>query len=137
MKVVFDSNIYVSNLHFGGAISKMFDAIKERKITVCVSEEVVKEVIQTLANKFKWNKDNLLEAEKLVSTVGEYITTTPTVSVVKSDPTDNKILACAQAANADYIVTGDKKHLLPLKKFKGIPILSPRDFLSQVLYKLP
>src|SRR3990167_2643390 len=36
MKVVFDSNIYVSNLHFGGAISKMFDAIKERKITVDV-----------------------------------------------------------------------------------------------------
>ena len=137
MKVVLDTNVFISNLHFGGAINELFEAIKEKKITVCVSKEIVDEVVQKLASKFKWNKKELLEAEELVSTAGEFITILSPVSVIKSDPSDNKILACAQQAQADYIITGDKKHLLPLKKFQGIPILSPRDFLSQILYKLP
>jgi predicted nucleic acid-binding protein len=39
------------------------------------------------------------------------------------------ILECAQAAGADYIVSGDKKHLLALREFRGIPIVGPADFL--------
>ena len=137
MKVVLDSNVFISNLHFGGAISKLFEAVQEKKVTVCVSKEIVDEVIQKLETKFKWDKNELLEAEELVSTIGENVVPSSQITVIKADPTDNKILSCALEAQADYIVTGDKKHILPLKKFKGIPILSPRDFLSQVLYKLP
>jgi predicted nucleic acid-binding protein len=45
------------------------------------------------------------------------------------DPHDEMILECAVAAEVDVIVSGDKKHLLPLRQFRGIPILSPADFL--------
>lgn len=47
----------------------------------------------------------------------------------KNDPSDNRILECAITAEADYIVTGDKNHLLPLKRYKNIRILSPSEFL--------
>lgn len=136
MKVVLDSNVYVSNLHFGGAISELFKEVEKGHITVCISDDIITEVIRTLREKFKWSETELTEAKLLISTIGELVTVTTPVSKIKSDPTDNKILACALAVNAGYIITGDKKHLLPLKKFQGIPILSPRDFLSQVLYKL-
>lgn len=49
-----------------------------------------------------------------------------------TDPDDEKILEAALAAEADYIVSGDKKHLLVLKEYEGIPILSPGEFLRRL-----
>jgi predicted nucleic acid-binding protein len=48
------------------------------------------------------------------------------------DPDDEMILECALAAEADYIASGDKKHLLPLRRFRGIPIVSPSEFLRRL-----
>ena len=45
------------------------------------------------------------------------------------DPFDEMILECSLASGADAIVSGDKKHLLVLRKFRGIPILKPAEFL--------
>jgi predicted nucleic acid-binding protein len=42
------------------------------------------------------------------------------------------VLECALAAEADYIVSGDKKHLLALQQFQGISIVSPADFLRRI-----
>ena len=50
----------------------------------------------------------------------------------KRDPDDETILECALAAEADYTVSGDKRHLLPLRQFRGIPIVSPSDFLRRL-----
>ena len=51
---------------------------------------------------------------------------------VVPDPNDEMFLECALAAEADYIVSGDKRHLLPLRQFRGIPIVSPSDFLRRL-----
>lgn len=48
------------------------------------------------------------------------------------DPDDEMILECALAAEAEYIVSGDKKHLLALRQFQGIPIVSPAEFLRRI-----
>ena len=48
------------------------------------------------------------------------------------DPDDEMILECALAAEADFIVSGDKKHLLALRQYQGIPIISPADFLRRL-----
>jgi uncharacterized protein len=47
-----------------------------------------------------------------------------------SDPDDNPILASAIAAQAQYVVSGDKRHLLPLKTVKGIPVITVREFVE-------
>ena len=57
------------------------------------------------------------------------------IDAIKEDPADNKILECAIEANADYIITYDKKHLLKLKKFEGVNIVSPADFLKILMNK--
>jgi len=48
------------------------------------------------------------------------------------DPGDEKVLECSLAAEADAIVTGDKRHLLPLLKFRDVEIVSPADFLRRL-----
>lgn len=49
------------------------------------------------------------------------------VTIFVSDPTDEKFLSCAVEAKADAVVTGEKRHLLPLKSYQDIPIITPRE----------
>lgn len=51
------------------------------------------------------------------------------LTVIRDDPSDNRFLECALAGKADVIVSGDR-HLLRLKRFRGIPILTPKAFLE-------
>lgn len=62
----------------------------------------------------------------------ELVFPTERASGVTADPDDEMVLECAIAAEADFIVSGDKKHLLPLRKHRGIRIISPADFLRLV-----
>lgn len=50
------------------------------------------------------------------------------IDVIKKDPKDNKILEIAEEVKTDYIVSGDKKHILPLKKYNKTRILTATDF---------
>jgi len=52
---------------------------------------------------------------------------------IEEDPDDDHILAAADTARVACIVTGDK-HLLRLGSYKGIPILSPADFLARFFH---
>ena len=67
----------------------------------------------------------LMEAMLSVVEVVQDLTIEP---VIKRDPDDDKILACATAAQAEWIVSGDD-HLLSLKRYKRIPIVTPSQFL--------
>ena len=57
----------------------------------------------------------------------------PTVSidVIKEKQTDNRILECAVAGKVDYLITGDKRHILPLGSIHGIPIITVAEFLRK------
>ncbi len=58
------------------------------------------------------------------------IVVTTVIDVVKEDPDDNIFIACAITAEAEYIISGDA-HLLNLKEYEGIKIISPREFLDK------
>ena len=53
-----------------------------------------------------------------------------TIDLIKNDPSDNRILEAASEIKADYMVSGDKKHLLSLTNFQDIPIRSAKQFLE-------
>jgi predicted nucleic acid-binding protein len=61
--------------------------------------------------------------------MAEMVTDLPVVDVIQDDPTDNVILACAEKAEANFIITGDQ-HLLSLKEFGQAKIVTPREFLT-------
>ncbi len=80
--------------------------------------------------KFKWDKE---QVERVLNRIkGKALQVKPKakISVIKGKEDDNRILECAVEAGAQYIISGDKRHLLPLKEYQGIKILSPSDFLG-------
>jgi len=54
------------------------------------------------------------------------------LKVVAADPDDDKVLECAVVAAATHVVTGDRRHLLPMQLYAGIPIVTPTAFLAAV-----
>lgn len=92
---------------------------------------ILDEVGRVLGEKFGWEEDRIGRAVAQVRRVAAGVhEPEESVGVIEDDPTDNRILECALAADAETIVTGDKKHLLPLDSFRGISIVELRDFLA-------
>lgn len=54
------------------------------------------------------------------------------LSAVIDDPDDDKVLECDVVGDAAFVVTGDHRHLLPLRNFRGLQIIRPADFLTHV-----
>ena len=69
---------------------------------------------------------NLIQANATLVHNTPHVTASP-------DPDDNQILAIAEAASADYLVTGDYGHLVALGRHSGTRILNPRAFVDRVL----
>lgn len=134
MKIVCDSNIFISGFIFGGNPERIIKSCRERKLSLVVSPEILNEVARILKEKFRWNKNDIERAIISVIKISEVVRPEVRVNRIRKDQSDNRVLECAVFGKVDYIVTGDKKHLLPLKKYRGVSIISPGEFLKKVLY---
>lgn len=136
IKVVLDTNVLISVLVFGGQLRPIFDLIKTQKIIPCFTKTTFLEfqtVLQYPKFKPKFAKLNLSK-EKIAQAIAEksiIMSDSPTILDIISDLPDNYLLACAIAVRAFFIISGDK-HLIKLKEFQGIPILTPKQFLNQL-----
>lgn len=130
LKVVLDTNVIVSAIIFGGKPKLILNLIQSEKVDGYISRFIIAETCEILRQKFK-----LTETESVEETIKKsfsFVEPAFSINIIKACPADNKILACALAAKADYLISGDKKHILLLKKIKNIPILSPEQFLKLV-----
>ena len=134
MKIVCDTNIFISSIIFGGNPERIIKSCKKGKIDLLVSAEILTEVSRVLKEKFGWLESDIKREVISIIKISEVIRPRVRIKKIAKDAQDNRILECASEGKADYIITGDKKHLLPLKKFQGIPIYSPQEFLKNVLY---
>ncbi|PIS07990.1 putative toxin-antitoxin system toxin component, PIN family [Candidatus Berkelbacteria bacterium CG10_big_fil_rev_8_21_14_0_10_43_13] len=133
MKVVLDTNIYLSGLIFPNSKpSLVLDLAKEGKFEIYCSDFIIVEIERIFIAKFGYGQNTtdkiILEILKFV----KVIQPDKKVDVIKSNADDNHILECAMSAQADYLVTGDKKHILPLKKFGTTKIVNASDFLEKL-----
>jgi len=127
-RVVLDTNIYLSGIIFGGNCRHILDLAIEGKIIAISSLGILLEISQKLEKKFKWNKEKILRTIKTIGQTAEIVYPKIKLKIVKADKNDNKILEAGIEGNADYLVSGDK-HLLNIKDYGGMEILSPADFL--------
>jgi len=133
VKVVFDANIYLSAIIFGGNPRQCLELAKLRKIELFVSSAILLEVARNLQNKFDWTRE---EVEEVIRGVGEFanlVYPQVVIRMIQVHPQDNKILEAAKEAEAGYIISGGKKHLLSLRKFENIKIISAKEFLDSYL----
>jgi len=130
VRVAADTNIYISALNYQGPPNTFLRLAASGEIRLSVSDAILTEIEETLRNKFLWPPDRIIAAIETLSDITDRIRPTVALNVVAEDPGDNKILECAQTANADYVVTGDR-HLLKLRQYDGTPIITVTEFLSR------
>lgn len=129
LKVVLDTNIYISAIMFGGNPKNVLKLARTLEIKVFISPEILLEVSEKLHKKFKLTEEEVTKILRGISKITEIIQPKIKLDVVKEDPSDNKVLECAVAANTNYMVTGDK-HLLKLKRFEDMKIITPANLLK-------
>lgn len=130
MRVVADSNIFVSALLFGGKPAELLRAAEDGRCVLVVSEQILSEVAEVFARKFRREENWVATALERIQATAEL--SVPTMQLLAcADPDDNRILEAAVEGRADCIVSGDK-HLLRMKVFRGIEILTPNEFLERV-----
>lgn len=128
-RVVADSNVLVSALQFGGKPMAFLTLAEDGQIDLAISEAILDETLGVLKVKFQNTPEQLADREAYVRAITSIVAPSETVAVIQADPTDDRILECAIAADAEVIVSGDR-HLLALGNFRGIGIQKPADFLA-------
>lgn len=131
MRVVIDTNIIVSG-YLGGALEVLIVAWKSGKFTLIVSDAIANEYHTILKRpKFKIERTELDDFSALLLDKAEFVIPLETVNAILADPTDNKFLEAAVAGKVNFIVSGDG-HLLELKSFREIPIITAREFINSL-----
>lgn len=128
-RVVADTNIYISAFNFGGQASRLMELAQEGSLELFVSPAILQEFQGVLIGKFKWSRDQALAALSNILRFAELVHPREFLQVVRKDPSDDRILECALAAGAAFIVSGDT-HLRKLGQFRGTSILGLREFLD-------
>lgn len=131
LKIVLDTNVYISALLFSGIPDEILEMAREKEIEIYASPIILLEIGQVLQKKFSFPRKTILNILKEIKRIAKIIQPKEKIDFIKADPADNRILECALAAKADYIVSGDKKHLRKLEKFQNIPIVLPVEFIKK------
>lgn len=128
MKVVFDTNIYISAFVIpGGNAEKAYLRAVNRDFELYTSISILTELARKLEEKFGWEKEKIAQLLTYISKTAEVLKTSMHIKILADAP-DNRILECAVEANAGLLVTGDK-HLLKIKQYEGFKIIKLADFL--------
>ena len=128
MRVVFDTNVLLAAFLTEGLCAKLLIRARKRNFDLFLCPCLLTEFKRVLTKKFKANHEETAATLALLSeAVHSVITPETQVTGVCRDRDDDQVLACAHAAEADYLVTGDED-LLVLRQFEDTCILNPRDF---------
>jgi putative PIN family toxin of toxin-antitoxin system len=133
-RVILDTNVIVSAfLKPESNPALILSLFTEGYLTVCLCEEIWSEYREVI-KRGKFQKLDHESIEKFFSIIkarAAWAVPRGSVNILKSDPADNKFLACALEVRADYLITGNIKHF-PFKKFHGTQIITPRDFIELI-----
>ncbi len=129
MRVVFDTNVFVSALVFpGGHGERTIQRVIDGHDHLLVSRAIVGELLGVLAGKFARDREELARVAVFVAGIAEVIE--PQVSITMlADEADNRILECALDGGAELIVTGDKE-MLGLSDYEGVRIVRLGAYLE-------
>jgi conserved hypothetical protein TIGR00305 len=130
--VVFDTNILFSGLGWRGKAHQCLMAAREGIMESVTCQEILAELEAVLRLKRNMPEDDIVEAVNEILLFSRVVQIANTLTGVVSDPEDHKVLECAVVGGASHIVTGDRRHLLPLGSYQGIAIVSAADFIGLV-----
>lgn len=126
-RVVIDTNVFISGFLFGGNPGKILKQFRNQRLTLIISPEIEHELLSKLnifgvSDALPEELKDLIE-ERAIRVVPR------TTARLSRDLLDDMFLSAAAETHADTIITGDKD-LLSLHSYRGIPIVTPRQFLE-------
>jgi putative PIN family toxin of toxin-antitoxin system len=128
VKVVLDTNVLVAAFLSEGVCYKLLLRARKREYDLVLSPDIIAEFEVVLLRKFSLSQSELSDVRDLLAeAIREIRQVADPIRPVSGRPDDDKVLACASASGADYLVTGDGD-LLVVKRYCGTKILAPRDF---------
>ena len=129
IRVVIDTNVIITALYFyrGNPWRIVVWAI-EGNIQNITSEFILREVRHVLEKKFLWQPREIENAIIQIETFSEKVSPKKHLTVIPYAP-DNRILECALAGEADFIISGDR-HLTDLQEYQGLMIVNPATFVT-------
>lgn len=132
MKVVVDTNVFISGVFFGGKPRVVLESIVCGDITAFASRAIIEEYSETVQDLVE-RRQGSLSQEAVSSFVASLNIVEPRTKVVASrDPDDDKFIECALDSGALYIISGDKD-LLVLEKYRGVTMITAADFVAKYI----
>jgi uncharacterized protein len=133
VKVVIDTNIFISGVFFSGPPYRILQAWRNGDLQIVLSLEILDEyyrISEALSAQFP--KVDLNPILELITTKAELVYAERLDEGVCDDPDDDKFFACAITGGADLIISGDK-HVLKMSGYQGIKVVRPRQFVDHYL----
>jgi len=135
MKIVIDTNLLIASYFNKQSSShKILGLVKKGELEMPWTNQIKDEADFILGNILRSMKKSKKEKQQILDEIfnpKDEVKDPPKVDIIKEDPSDNKFLACAQKAKADYIISNDSD-LLTVKEYKGVQILTPSEFLRAI-----
>ncbi|OYU44180.1 MAG: putative toxin-antitoxin system toxin component, PIN family [Burkholderiales bacterium PBB4] len=137
MRFVLDTNLLVSGVIATGLPRRLVDAAKAGEVELCTSEVLLAELLEVLSrSKFATRLSQAgLTPQDIVDDLRQLavvVSPADLPRVVPTDPDDDHVIAAAISGQADLIASGDKRDLLPLGSFQGIPIVTAREAVERL-----
>ncbi len=132
MMIVVDTDVIISALLFGGNPQRVLEMVLTQTVRMAVSRKMPDEIAGVLqGRKFRYPDEVALGIVRELESISDLVAPVRRIEAIGADPYDSMVLKCAVTAHADYIVTGDA-HLLELKEFEAIRIVTPAQFLEDM-----
>jgi hypothetical protein len=131
LKVVIDTNVFISAFYLPESKPAKVVLLARRKtILNIISPPILKEVERIIKKKLLWDNVKTQSAVRRIKNFSEEVQLQERLAIIADNP-DNRILECAVAGQADFIISGDH-HLIDLKNYQGIKIVTPAGFLELI-----
>ncbi len=128
MIAVFDTNVLIAAIITEGVCSKLLSRARTKEFCLISCPFIMTEIRRILSKRFRLSHEEIASAiEPISEAIDQIIKHNLKVTNICRDRDDDNVLACALAAKAEYLVTGDSD-LLEIKNFQGIKIITPREF---------
>jgi len=129
---VFDTNVLLSGVAWKGKPFQCLELARAGTVDGLICQEIASELAEKLKAKLSLSAEDVTETFTDLLSFLRVVLITNQLKVIAADPDDDMVLECAVVGNATHIVTGDKRHLLPLGMYQGIRIVGPAEFLQLV-----
>ncbi len=129
--VVYDTNVLISGMIWGGVPYDCIALAQQNKVEAVTCTEILDEFSEKLTTKFNASSSRTAVIIAELLSFHRSVRITNHLKSVTADPDDDKVIECAVVGGATHVVTGDKKHLLPLGSYQGILIVKAADILKQ------